>query len=368
MFGKRRCYLCGGKLDNGRCVLCGLDNTKIEKKNYRLNESSFDRKKKMRSQYSSETRTEQKRAEQKRAEQNIYRPPASSYPVKTKTGKAKKSAGGNTNTNGKGRAALLITVVAAAAGLAGPVINLVQEFIADYSSGGYTESWSDETVEYDLYSYVTRELSDTGEVYETELGGGEYIVGVHIPEGSYRLELLEGMGGVSVTDPVNSIYTYEFFTEEGDEYDDELTVLDDVRLYSGALVKVDSYVKMNFYTETGQTQEMVYEENPLTETVSLERDQTHTAGTDFPAGVYDISSVESGEIDFSVYLGELSEEYPEVNYRTEYIWSEGEEKGTVFHNAVLPEGAEITSPVDITLTPSPVIENEDYDGYYDRYR
>ena len=41
---KRRCYLCGGKLVNGRCTLCGLDNTKIERKNYRLNESSFDRK------------------------------------------------------------------------------------------------------------------------------------------------------------------------------------------------------------------------------------------------------------------------------------------------------------------------------------
>ena len=41
---KRRCYLCGGKLVNGRCTLCGLDNTKIERKNYRLNESNFDRK------------------------------------------------------------------------------------------------------------------------------------------------------------------------------------------------------------------------------------------------------------------------------------------------------------------------------------
>lgn len=47
MFKKKECYLCGGKLINGRCSSCGLDNTKLEKKNYRLNESSFDRKKKM---------------------------------------------------------------------------------------------------------------------------------------------------------------------------------------------------------------------------------------------------------------------------------------------------------------------------------
>ena len=47
MFKKKECYLCGGKLIDGRCSSCGLDNTKLEKKNYRLNESSFDRKKKM---------------------------------------------------------------------------------------------------------------------------------------------------------------------------------------------------------------------------------------------------------------------------------------------------------------------------------
>ena len=47
MFKKKECYLCGGKLIDGRCSSCGLDNTKLDKKNYRLNESSFDRKKKM---------------------------------------------------------------------------------------------------------------------------------------------------------------------------------------------------------------------------------------------------------------------------------------------------------------------------------
>jgi hypothetical protein len=47
MFKKKECYLCEGKLIDGRCSSCGLDNTKLEKKNYRLNESSFDRKKKM---------------------------------------------------------------------------------------------------------------------------------------------------------------------------------------------------------------------------------------------------------------------------------------------------------------------------------
>ena len=41
---KRRCYLCGGKLVNGRWTLCGPENTKNERKNNRLNESIFDGK------------------------------------------------------------------------------------------------------------------------------------------------------------------------------------------------------------------------------------------------------------------------------------------------------------------------------------
>ena len=39
MLGGKRCYLCGGKLVNGRCVECGLDNEKNTKKAYHLNES-----------------------------------------------------------------------------------------------------------------------------------------------------------------------------------------------------------------------------------------------------------------------------------------------------------------------------------------
>lgn len=43
MAGKR-CYLCGGRLSGGRCVECGLDNTRNEKKTYRLNYSNVENK------------------------------------------------------------------------------------------------------------------------------------------------------------------------------------------------------------------------------------------------------------------------------------------------------------------------------------
>lgn len=36
---KNECYLCGEKLHQGYCRACGLDNTKIKRRNYKLNES-----------------------------------------------------------------------------------------------------------------------------------------------------------------------------------------------------------------------------------------------------------------------------------------------------------------------------------------
>ena len=69
MFKKKECYLCGGKLIDGRCSSCGLDNTKLEKKNYRLNESSFDRKKKMTYSQKRQNETgETKKREKKQAD------------------------------------------------------------------------------------------------------------------------------------------------------------------------------------------------------------------------------------------------------------------------------------------------------------
>ena len=41
MFGKQRCYLCGGKLENGRCTACGLDNAKNVQKKYRTPDTSI---------------------------------------------------------------------------------------------------------------------------------------------------------------------------------------------------------------------------------------------------------------------------------------------------------------------------------------
>lgn len=58
--------------------------------------------------------------------------------------------------------------------------------------------------------------------------------------------------------------------------------LDDVRLYTGGHLKIDTGLVVQFHSENAQTEQMQLEENPLTEQVTLKAGNTYTAGTDFP--------------------------------------------------------------------------------------
>ena len=70
------------------------------------------------------------------------------------------------------------------------VINQFDDADSDnWWDGSDVDTSVDET---DPYEFVTRELSDHGEVYDTELGYGEYVVGTDLPEGTYDVTLQSG--------------------------------------------------------------------------------------------------------------------------------------------------------------------------------
>lgn len=78
-------------------------------------------------------------------------------------------------------------------------------------------------------------MSETGEDYDAELEPGTYIVGVHIPEGTYIAEetAAKTMSGFSLEDRENGIFRSESF------FDDEaLEMADDIRCYTGAKLNV----------------------------------------------------------------------------------------------------------------------------------
>ena len=427
MFGKKSCYLCGGKLVNGRCVECGLDNERNAQKKYRLNESSRDRKARIRYEEGrtgnnadenlrqERARNEAARAERSRAtadskqtsgqsasgkssgvnteislqrirEQADRAAQQISAPVKAawSTGAAngRKTAGNTASRSrrtdrsagaGGRRVVVLVVFVIAAVIILRGVSSLIGSVTSDISSD---DQWTWDNLdwggddsydyEYDPYEYVDAQLSDTGETYDTELTSGEYIVGVHLPEGNYSASLAEETGYMNVTDDENGIYLYQSFGYE-EEYD-EVTEMDDIRLFDGAIVNFSGDGILSFHTDTAQTQDMSREENPLTESVQLSTGGTYVAGEDFPEGVYDITASEWTTVEYSIYLGDVYDD-EELNYWQNSLWLSGDGTEDVYHNVVIPAGTEISSDTAaVTLVPSPVIGSTDYDSYYDRYR
>ena len=63
--------------------------------------------------------------------------------------------------------------------------------------------------------------SNEKEVYDTELGYGEYVVGTDIPEGTYEVTLQSGYGSFQTEDPDNSIYLYGYFSENASDEDED---------------------------------------------------------------------------------------------------------------------------------------------------
>lgn len=404
MFGRKRCYLCGGKLVNGRCVECGLDNERNAQKKYRLNESSLDRKMNIRHGTAAGAdpdtdriktdHTEKKPAAKKqsagrereknttipmekireRADSPVRQISAPVRPVwNSGTAGSPRAVFPRRKTSDSGRAdgrkvIALIAVVVAAVTVIGEVGGIVSDSISDSGWTWDNLSWDDENYDYDYdpYEYVDAQLSDTGETYDIDLTSGEYVAGVHLPEGNYSASLTAGTGYMNITDDENGIYLYQSFGYE-EEYD-EVTEMDDIRLFDGAVVDFSGDGVLSLHTDTAQTQDMSYEENPVTEPVGLSAGELYVAGEDFPEGVYDITASDWTTVEYSIYLGRIYDE-EELNYWQNSLWFSGGESEDTYRNVVLPAGMEIsTDEAPVTLTPSPVIGSTDYDSYYDRYR
>ena len=368
MFFRERCSLCGGKLDSGNvCTECGLDNNKSEK-HYRVNRSSCDGQPLTHVHQSEYDSGRKDCSKQERAQKEQRRSaPAQSSSSGTRFGRNRKKAQPyNTYIEGEKRerrsrsGKIVIVIIILVIGVT-VIFPLIEQYISESGYDSYTDYESYEDYDYDPYAYVTREIPADGVSYSQQFAQGDYVVGVHIPEGTY---VMEGQGdnyiSLSVDDSENGIYLYE-------SVDDEMVSVDDIRLYTGAVVSIsgDGYLTMS--TDNAQTGETTGgQPNPLTESVRISGGQTLTAGEDFPAGVYDISAVigyGSPEITICDQDGnELQSLYPWL--------TDSSETESMYRNVVLPQGAvfaNMDEELELELIPSETIVSEDYLGYYDRY-
>lgn len=361
MSKKNRCYLCGGKLSGGYCHACGLDNTRQERAHYHLNESNAARRIEANIEETPEPEKEKTKKSRSAKEKSIGKiRPAEGKGAGTFRSSGRRESGKTSGIDIR-HVKLLVSAGIIIIVIAGAVVNGIEEHFQESSSVYYEDEITYET---DPYQYAEYELSEDGEFYETELEPGEYVVGVHLPEGTYLVELMDGNGSFNVSDYTNSIYLWEYF---GEEEDYEVTGVTDVRLYTGAKLNVNDNVKLKFTTENGQTEKMDFAENPLAESVTLTQERMLTAGLDFEAGVYD-AEISSGwaTLDYEV---PTDAEYVENGVNSRTVWLDASGRDRIYHNIVLPAGTTISTDAEekILLTPSKYIGTMGYAEYYDLY-
>ena len=206
--------------------------------------------------------------------------------------------------------------------------------------------------------------SRSEEKYSITLEQGEYVVGVHIPEGVYTAT---GDGWIYVKDQ-DKILRLSENLDAGVE-------IKNIRLYNGELVLVSNYDELCTLT-TSNAQKLEYPllENPLEEG-SIQVHDGAIAGEDFEPGVYNLYV--TGEFYmFDIDIKDSMADGYTDTIRNIPIKCSGQEKDC-YVNLVLPEGAVIniekTLPTlrydidGVYLKPSEGIIDEDYRGYYDKY-
>lgn len=351
MFGKR-CSLCGGKLNsNGICTECGLDNNKSDK-NYRINQSECDHEPLTHVHHGKNEKPE------KQPKPNT---PRQSWQGSTTTYSGNTGSTGSTGRKKSGKnkkPGRIISKIIAVIVIFNVFFGIFQPLVSDIlddAISGYQENTQDYTRS-DPYEYVTKELPEDGESVSFELTSGDYVVGVHIPEGNYQADVSYDYDTIQVDDGDSGLYLYEYAGRTDGDY------LDDLRLYNGAIVHISSQTTITLYSDNAQTDNVFYEDNPLAGQKPVTIKEDAIVGPDLPAGVYDLTLVSGeGSVDVDIYT-----EYGESMETKNLYLGENCTDGKEYKNLVLPKNAQITldDNMELRLTPSEKVSTTDYYQYY----
>lgn len=377
---RKRCQLCGGKLVKNVCVECGLDNSKSDE-NYVMGRSGCEELlthvhtgyedpqtgKTMTREAQERLKEEiRQRTQDRKNERNLQQSmKKAENEFQTNFGTYQRSAAPpvKQKKKAKGKGAAIGSIIAVLVVVVPLIVNVAETLFDSYSESFWENDdseWYDDAetfTEYDPYTGVTRELSETGEYYEVSLEAGVYKAGVHIPEGEYYVEPDGGDGSLTLDDDENGIYvTYYFGSYEG-----AVDSVEGLLVYRGAILEIEDRVSLHFKSENAQM-DLTQVPNPNTESKTLS--EKFTVGKDIPAGVYDVECIKgSGIFDYEI---KQSGEY--YSYEGKLIGSGDSSFAQVYRNVVLPEGTYVEiQGMTVTLTPSEYIESEDYNSFYPEY-
>ena len=196
---KLRCRLCGGKLVNNRCTFCGLDNSCYDRD--RTYQKTFSDQRRV--ERNAERGTPAQPVQQPVQPQPVQKQPVQKQPVRqgsvrpampAKTASDPRSVYRKTGAPAPKKSGwiawitiLIIILCAFISFLSSGGFTLPDSFGSITSDGTYSDP-SGESIDWDPYTGVTRDIPADGETYETVLGTGAYKTGIHLPEGVYEIE------------------------------------------------------------------------------------------------------------------------------------------------------------------------------------
>ncbi len=343
-----RCTLCGGRLANGRCTECGLDNTKNDKK-YHLNTHNEkatmfhrgkcednlnrDNDKAGKTQKNAKYVSYEKVQRAGKASGDVFGGSIQGKESKAQRAKKLKERRQTGTVKKKGGAGklvrwivILIVVFEILAGLIGAVVENIPDFFEerfgsffeeneDYNGNGSSKAPAQQKPSQESWD-------EAGDAYfEAELTTGIYNVGYELPAGRYQLYCDAGNAWINWWNPEDE-YSHSIYLRsvESQSYQDDndrnyFELSEVLELRTGAVIYVED-CEQNIRI-TGQSEGTVKEHKmqQLSEEITVENNMT--AGEDFQAGVYDVTLV--------------CEDVPEGEYcSASLIIKDGENGGTYF--------------------------------------
>ncbi len=177
------------------------------------------------------------------------------------------------------------------------------------------------------------------EHYECDLTAGNYTAGKDIPVGTYNIEATAGSGNVSSSNMYSGGIN-EIMGAEVNGYNQQ--TFSGLKMEEGVVLSLSGDVVLHLTAENAEVQSMTGRSEAKGDPVGLSAGN-YTAGTDFPAGVYNVTATGgSGNVSSSnMFEGGLNEIMGTDGYGI-----------TEYKNVLLEEGITLTvSGTTITLVP-----------------
>lgn len=179
--------------------------------------------------------------------------------------------------------------------------------------------------------------------YTAELSSGNYTVGIDVPAGKYKLTAISGNGNVSTSNTSNNGINLTMGIDGASGL--YKTEYSDIDLLKDAVLSISGGVTLRISSDTASLEALGKRDQPNKETIPLKAG-TYVAGTDFPAGVYDVTAVSGNGNVFSnnVYKGGID---AFMGIAEDSLYEKA------YKNISLPQGTTLTiDGVEVNLIPS----------------